>query len=86
MPTAYVLINCDLGSEEEIIKESGIPYTFLHPPAFMQNFITQFGHTIRTQSAFYAPAGDAKMSFVDTRDIAAVAARVLTNSNGSQAG
>jgi uncharacterized protein YbjT (DUF2867 family) len=52
----------------------------------MQNFITQFGHTIRTQSAFYAPAGDAKMSFVDTRDIAAVAARVLTNSNGSQAG
>jgi DNA-binding Lrp family transcriptional regulator len=21
MPTAYVLINCDLGSEEEIIKE-----------------------------------------------------------------
>jgi uncharacterized protein YbjT (DUF2867 family) len=72
--------------EEKIIEDSGIPYTFLRPPAFMQNFVTQFGHTIRTQSAFYVPAGDAKMSFVDTRDIGAIAARMLTNNNneGSQ--
>lgn len=70
------------GKEEKIIEESGIPYTFLRPPAFMQNFITQFGHTIRTQNIFYVPAGDAKMSFVDTRDIAAIAARILTNNNG----
>lgn len=71
------------GEEEKIIKDSGIPYTFLRPPAFMQNFVTQFGHTIRTQNAFYVPAGDAKMSFVDTRDIGGIAARILTNnSNG----
>ncbi|MFL6360151.1 MAG: SDR family oxidoreductase [Nitrososphaeraceae archaeon] len=70
------------GKEEKIIEESGIPYTFLRPPAFMQNFITQFGHTIRTQNAFYVPAGDAKMSFVDTRDIAAIASKILTNKNG----
>lgn len=44
------------GEEEKIIKESGILYTFLCPPAFMQNFITQFGQTIKTQNAFYAPA------------------------------
>jgi uncharacterized protein YbjT (DUF2867 family) len=69
------------GEEEKIIKDSGIPYTFLRPPAFMQNFVTQFGHTIRTQNAFYVPAGDAKMSFVDTRDIGAVAAVMLTNTN-----
>jgi uncharacterized protein YbjT (DUF2867 family) len=49
----------------------------------MQNFVTQFGHTIRTQNAFNVPAGDAKMSFVDARDIAAIAVRMLTNnSNG----
>ncbi len=36
------------GEEEKIIKESGIPYTFLRPPAFMQNFVTQFGQTIKT--------------------------------------
>src|SRR5919197_338699 len=44
--------------EEKIIEESGIPFTFLRPPAFMQNFISQFGYTIRTQAAFYVPAGD----------------------------
>ena len=69
------------GKEEEIIKESGISYTFLRPLAFMQNFITQFGQTIKTQNAFYAPTGDAKMSFVDTRDIAAIAAAMLINGN-----
>jgi uncharacterized protein YbjT (DUF2867 family) len=37
------------GEEEKIIQDSGIPYTFLRPPAFMQNFVTQLGHTIRTQ-------------------------------------
>ena len=72
------------GEEENIIKESGIPYTFLRPPAFMQNFITQFGQTIKTQNAFYVPAGDAKMSFVDVRDIAAVAANMLMNSNDGE--
>jgi uncharacterized protein YbjT (DUF2867 family) len=69
------------GEEEKIIEDSGIPYTFLRPPAFMQNFVTQFGRTIRTQNAFYVPAGDAKMSFVDARDIGATAARILTNNN-----
>ena len=42
--------------EEEIIEESGIPFTSLRPTAFMQNFVTQFGYTIRTQDAFYIPA------------------------------
>jgi uncharacterized protein YbjT (DUF2867 family) len=45
--------------EEKIVEESGIPFTFFRSPAFMQNFITQFGYTIRTQDAFYIPAGDA---------------------------
>ena len=69
------------GEEEKIIGDSGIPYIFLRPPAFMQNFVTQFGHTIRTQNAFYVPAGDAKMSFVDARDIAAIAVRMLLTNN-----
>ena len=73
-----------LGMEEKIIQESGIPYTFLRPSAFMQNFVTQFGNTIRTQNAFYIPAGDAKMSFVDTRDIAAISSKILTNNGVSQ--
>ena len=68
---------------EEIIEESGIPYISLRPNAFMQNFVNRSGQTIKNQNAFYFPAGDAKISFVDVRDVAAVAAEVLTK-NGSQ--
>ena len=49
--------------EEKIIEESEIPYTILRPNAFMQNFLNFFGHTIKTQNAFYLPAGDQKISF-----------------------
>jgi uncharacterized protein YbjT (DUF2867 family) len=47
----------------------------------MQNFVNFFGQTIRTQSAFYIPAGDGKVSFVDARDIAAVATLILLAKN-----
>ncbi len=47
----------------------------------MQNFVNFFGHTIKTQNAFYIPAGDGKVSFVDVRDIAVVATEILTKSN-----
>jgi uncharacterized protein YbjT (DUF2867 family) len=67
--------------EEKIIEESGILYTFLHAGAFMQNFVNFFGQTIRTQSTFYIPAGDGKVSFVDARDIAAVATQILLAKN-----
>ena len=68
--------------EEKIIEESGIPFTFLRPSAFMQNFVNYFGQTIRTHNAFYLPAGDGKVSFVDVRDIAAVSVQALIT--GSQ--
>jgi len=67
--------------EEKIIEESGIPYTFLRAGAFMQNFINFFGQTIKTQNAIYLPAGDGKVSFVDVRDIAAVATKILLAKN-----
>jgi uncharacterized protein YbjT (DUF2867 family) len=70
--------------EEKIIEESGITYTFLRSGAFMQNFINFFGQTIKNQNAFYLPAGDGKVSFVDGRDIAAVVAKLLTKNNGNR--
>jgi uncharacterized protein YbjT (DUF2867 family) len=63
--------------EEKIIEESGISYTFLCPTGFMQNFVTFYGYTIRTQNSFYSPAGDGKVGFVDSRDIAAVTSTIL---------
>ena len=68
---------------EKIIEESGIPYTFLRPTSFMQNFVNFYSQTIRTKNEFYLHAGDVKFSFVDVRDIAAVAVNLLTK-NGSQ--
>jgi uncharacterized protein YbjT (DUF2867 family) len=66
---------------EKIIEESGIPFTFLRPNFFMQNFVTFYSHFIKTQGAFYVPAEDAKASFVDVRDIAAVAVQALSGSS-----
>ena len=62
---------------EKIIEESGIPYTFLRPNEFMQNFINFHGHSIKNNNAFYLPLENAKVSVVDVRDIAAVAVKAL---------
>ena len=67
--------------EEKIIEGSGIPYSFLRPGAFMQNFVNYFGETIKNQNAFYFPAGEGKVSFVDVRDIASVAVVFLTRND-----
>jgi uncharacterized protein YbjT (DUF2867 family) len=72
--------------EEKIIEESGIPFTFLRPGAFMQNFVTQFGQTIRNQNAFYLPVGDGKVSFIDARDVAAISVQALTSDNQQHIG
>jgi uncharacterized protein YbjT (DUF2867 family) len=63
---------------EKGIEASGMAYTFLRPNGYMQNMSNFYAGTIRTQVAFYLPARDARISYVDVRDIAAVAARVLT--------
>lgn len=44
----------------------------------MQNFVNYFGQTIRNQNAFYFHGSDAQISFVDARDIAAVAVKIFT--------
>jgi uncharacterized protein YbjT (DUF2867 family) len=66
------------GEADRIVKESGIPFTILRPNSFMQNFINFTGDSIRTQDAFYFAAGDGRVSFIDTRDVAAVCAQVLS--------
>lgn len=66
------------GEVERIIRGSGIDCTFLRPNSFMQNFITYWGESIRRQSAFLIPQGQGRVSIIDARDIADVAAAVLT--------
>jgi uncharacterized protein YbjT (DUF2867 family) len=64
---------------EDKLKASGLDYTILRPNSFMQNILTYYAPTIRTQGAFYAAMGNARTSFIDVRDVAAVAARTLTS-------
>lgn len=71
---------------EKIIEESKIPFTFLRSNSYMQNFVNFYGHSVKTQGAFYVPAGDARISFVDVRDIAAIAVHALTSTNGKHEG
>jgi uncharacterized protein YbjT (DUF2867 family) len=64
---------------EAALQASGIAYTLLRPNLYMQGLLN-FRSTIATQNAFYAAAGDAKVSAVDVRDIAEVAVAALTES------
>jgi uncharacterized protein YbjT (DUF2867 family) len=63
-------------ANEQHIRESGLAFTFLRPNSFMQNFFTYFPPR---NGAIYLPWGNGTASFVDTRDIASVAAKVLTS-------
>jgi len=63
-------------ANEQYICESGVAFTFLRPNSFMQNFITYFPPR---NGAIYLPWGNGTASFVDTRDIASVAAKALTS-------
>lgn len=65
---------------EKAIASSGISFTFLRPNGFMQNFINAMAETIKSDNAFYLNAGEGKVSFVDTRDIASVAVAALVTS------
>jgi uncharacterized protein YbjT (DUF2867 family) len=63
---------------EDKLKASGLKYTILRPNGFMQNIVMYNAPSIRSQGAFYQALGDAKISLIDLRDIAAVAAKALT--------
>ncbi|MBD2579333.1 SDR family oxidoreductase [Oscillatoria sp. FACHB-1406] len=72
-----LLLGQSHGTSESAIASSGIPYTFLRPNSFYQNYIIYTSASIKAENAFYLPLGDGKISFIDIRDVAAVAARVL---------
>jgi uncharacterized protein YbjT (DUF2867 family) len=62
---------------ERELEASGLRYNIIRPNWFMQNFGTFWLDGIRGQGKIALPVGTAKTSFIDARDIAAVAARLL---------
>jgi uncharacterized protein YbjT (DUF2867 family) len=63
---------------ERSLEHSGLPYTFLRSSFFMQNLSTIHRAEIRDTGEIFVPAGRGRTSFVDVRDIAAVAVRALS--------
>lgn len=63
---------------EQRVEQTGVEWTFLRPNIYMQNFARGFvARGIRDDGLIRLPVSDAPVSFVDGRDVAAVAARVL---------
>lgn len=60
------------------LERSGLGWNVIRPNWFMQNFNTFWLHGINTQNKILLPVGAAKGSFIDARDIAAVAAELLS--------
>lgn len=65
---------------EKLIKDSSLPYTFLRPAYFMQNFTTTLREDIVKNRQVFLPAGSAKFTLVDVDDIGRTAAQILKNS------
>ncbi len=78
MPDSPLMIGKLHGEADQAIIESGIPYTILRPAYFMQNQFRSIP-TIEKDSAIYGILGDGKVGHIDARDVAEVAATVLTS-------
>ena len=73
--------NAPLRKAERHLEASGLRYNIIRPNWFMQNFNTIWLHGIQAHGKIALPLGRAKGSFIDARDIAAVAARLLTSND-----
>ncbi|MEJ7643775.1 MAG: NmrA family NAD(P)-binding protein [Chryseolinea sp.] len=68
------------GEVENILKASGVKFTIIQPNSFMQNWLGYFSETVQRERKIYEATGEGKKPFIDTRDIAEVAFKILTKS------
>lgn len=62
---------------EQALENSKMSWTILRPHVFMQNWLGDEAKTVREEGIIYSAIGEGKVPFIDTRDIAAVAAEAL---------
>lgn len=63
---------------DRYLGDSGLPNVIIRPNLFLQNIPESTIPAIDASGNFYVDAGQARISMVDTRDVAAVAAVALT--------
>ena len=66
---------------ERYIEGSGIPFVHLRPEIFMQNLLGYGGERYVNAGVIRHYVGDARLSWVDCEDVAAVASECLLNPN-----
>jgi uncharacterized protein YbjT (DUF2867 family) len=64
---------------EKHLAQAATHHTMLRPTFFADNLGTAYRDDIRDDHRLYVPAGQARVAFIDTRDIAAVVARVAAD-------
>jgi len=62
---------------EQALQGSRMTWTILRPHAFMQNWLGDVAASVRERGVIESPIGDGRVPFIDTRDIADVAAEAL---------
>jgi uncharacterized protein YbjT (DUF2867 family) len=67
------------GESDAYLARSGLAHVILRPNYFAQNVPEAVIPSIDSDGRFYGNLGDARISMVDTSDVGAVAAAVLTN-------
>jgi uncharacterized protein YbjT (DUF2867 family) len=75
-PKAKVTFGKWHSETQELLKESGLDWTFVQPTYFMQNLLWQ-ADTIAKDGVYYDDLGG-PVAWIDARDIADVAAEALT--------
>ncbi len=63
---------------DRYLEVSGRPYVIVRPNLFLPNIPESGVPSLDASGTFYADAGEARISMVDTRDVAAVACLALT--------
>ncbi len=69
------------GEVERHLLRSGLPWVLLRPSAYMTNLLADV-ETVQRTGALFAPAGTARITYVDPRDVAACAAAALAGEGG----
>jgi uncharacterized protein YbjT (DUF2867 family) len=62
---------------ERHLRGAGVGWTFLRPSFFAQNVGDAYRRDVREDDRLFVPAGDARVAFVDVRDVGEVAAAAL---------
>jgi uncharacterized protein YbjT (DUF2867 family) len=65
------------GEIEQHLSESGLPRVLLRPRTYLTNLLA-YARSVAQAGMLFAPAGEARISFVDPRDVASVAVETLT--------